>query len=83
MLQKLIKKIEDKIAEYESSIESNETTTMHKINDSGRVAAYRDTIQLLTDALPEFEECIKKAYSDGQDNDYTPAQDYYNQNYKK
>ncbi len=73
MLQELIKKIEAK-----------KTPLTYEQFDKGIDTA----IQLLKAALPEFEECLKKAVTYGNRQEFydgteTLGQDYYNQNYKK
>lgn len=72
MLQKLIDELNDRKKMY---------SPIHH-------AAMNDCIILLTKALPDFEEAIKKAFNDGSLATYKKepqngqAQDYYNQNYK-
>lgn len=80
MLQELIKKIEAKIEEQS---QREVQTIINHASRLGKIVAYEQAIQLLTDANPQFEECIKKAWLDGGSMlGSKSAQDYYNQNYK-
>lgn len=74
MLQELIKKLNDEV-----------DATTHEEFDQAIFLA----IRFINEALPQFEEEIKKAYNEGSLSTYKKepkngqAQDYFNQNYNR
>lgn len=87
MLQKLIDELNEKIQECDVILLNSESMTDHYIQGSAK-QSYNEAIALIQSKLPNFEDAIKKAFSDGRlsvrDNvGNVTTQDYYNQKYKK